>query len=725
MAIPASIDKVVFIGASIINGAFGQDLTTPNSNAMANFRNIGVTGVDVYGYGFGGFTSSAILPKVQEAITEFGNTALYIVHIGGNDVSNLRPYATASSAELDQARADYQAVADALSGQEFILSDVSFRAYADPNSAAADAMYANDTDGSKPFNENVFLPIIQASVSPDYMMSNGVPITDFYQNTRNGFKFTQDTDGIHYTNYFDGGGYFHIQMVMLKAISYLFGVGVKPEPFEEVQEDPNTYVVIFSNEDYGYPLSRASDTDVANSASAPIQLLNNSGDAINLSISSGGEVWSGVGRFSGFYLPYFYNDYEHVRSLNDDGFYVNGGSTTYSLSGMNPSSEYKISLFGTRTAPTTNREQQISSGAELSNVVNAASGVDNLDLPAEPAVLTATSSEAGDLVFDVVATSGIYTYHSALTVEYIPPPLPTANAGPDLTATNGDTVTLSGATATNYDSLAWACTSGQSPTFSDATSLNPDVTFNEAGSHTLQLTATNTEGSVPDTLTATVEAIPDTTKPVITLLGNASVTITEGDTYTDAGATALDETDGDITADIVTVNPVDVNTAGSYTVTYNVTDAAGNAADEVTRSVTVEVVNQPPEEVQMIGSVNIVPLSYADKISGSVVHVVANKNSSNIHRYTLKKMDAEFDLDSAGITKIVIADNGHAISTEDGSVRFSNSEISIEWGRLDSAGNITPTFYFYAGSNQKAEVVFGPGMNVSFLVRMMPDERPA
>lgn len=74
--------------------------------------------------------------------------------------------------------------------------------------------------------------------------------------------------------------------------------------------------------------------------------------------------------------------------------------------------------------------------------------------------------------------------------------------------------------------------------------------------------------------------------PVITLLGDATVDITVGSTYTDAGATAVDGSGADITNNIVVVNPVDANTIGMYTVTYNVT-ANGNAAPEVTRTVNV------------------------------------------------------------------------------------------------------------------------------------------
>ena len=79
----------------------------------------------------------------------------------------------------------------------------------------------------------------------------------------------------------------------------------------------------------------------------------------------------------------------------------------------------------------------------------------------------------------------------------------------------------------------------------------------------------------------------DVTIPVISLEGSASVSLEAGAAYTDAGATATDNIDGAITGSIVTVNPVDINTVGTYTVTYNVTDAAGNAATAVTRMVEV------------------------------------------------------------------------------------------------------------------------------------------
>ena len=86
--------------------------------------------------------------------------------------------------------------------------------------------------------------------------------------------------------------------------------------------------------------------------------------------------------------------------------------------------------------------------------------------------------------------------------------------------------------------------------------------------------------------------LPDTTPPVITLLGSNPVTVQVGSTYTDAGATATDNVDGILTPSITESNSVNTTVAGTYTVTYNVSDKAGNAATQVTR--TVNVVNNTP-----------------------------------------------------------------------------------------------------------------------------------
>ena len=111
--------------------------------------------------------------------------------------------------------------------------------------------------------------------------------------------------------------------------------------------------------------------------------------------------------------------------------------------------------------------------------------------------------------------------------------------------------------------------------------------MNAVGTYTVTYNVDDAAGNAATQVSRTVNVTADVTVPVITRLGDATVSLELGSTYTDAGATAVDNIDGTITSSIVTVNPVNVNAVGTYTVTYNVDDAAGNAATQVSRTVNV------------------------------------------------------------------------------------------------------------------------------------------
>ena len=76
----------------------------------------------------------------------------------------------------------------------------------------------------------------------------------------------------------------------------------------------------------------------------------------------------------------------------------------------------------------------------------------------------------------------------------------------------------------------------------------------------------------------------DTVPPVISINGSNPATVELGATYTDAGATAMDEFHG--TTPVTSSGTVDTNTVGSYTITYTATDKDGNTAT-ATRTVNV------------------------------------------------------------------------------------------------------------------------------------------
>ncbi|WP_299605434.1 immunoglobulin-like domain-containing protein [uncultured Aquimarina sp.] len=164
-----------------------------------------------------------------------------------------------------------------------------------------------------------------------------------------------------------------------------------------------------------------------------------------------------------------------------------------------------------------------------------------------------------------------------------------SEATPDTTAPvislNGDIAVTVEAATTYSDAGATALDDRDADITADIVTVNP-VDTAIPGVYTVTYNVSDAAGNDAVEVTREVTVV-DTTVPVISLAGDTTVTVEAGSTYTDAEATASDSLDGDITADIVIVNPVDTSVPGIYTVTYNVSDAAGNDAVEVTREVTV------------------------------------------------------------------------------------------------------------------------------------------
>jgi hypothetical protein len=116
-------------------------------------------------------------------------------------------------------------------------------------------------------------------------------------------------------------------------------------------------------------------------------------------------------------------------------------------------------------------------------------------------------------------------------------------------------------------------------------------TPSDVGDYDVTVQASNVYGTDEQVFTISVDFPLNLIPPVITILGDNPATVKVGDTYTDAGATAFDVTDGDLTADIMITSDVDTNTVGSYSVTYEVTDSHSNTTTAVR---TVNVVDITP-----------------------------------------------------------------------------------------------------------------------------------
>ena len=178
-------------------------------------------------------------------------------------------------------------------------------------------------------------------------------------------------------------------------------------------------------------------------------------------------------------------------------------------------------------------------------------------------------------VSDSSANAAIQVTRTVNVVDSVPPVI-TLLGSSQVSVQCGSAYTDAGATASD------TC---EGDLTASIVTVNP-VNTTVAGAYTVTYNVSDASSNVAIEVTRTVNVV-DTTAPIIIRTGNAMVLLECGDAYTDAGATASDVCDGDLTASIATVNPVDTGVPGSYTVTYNVSDAASNAATEVTRTVNV------------------------------------------------------------------------------------------------------------------------------------------
>ena len=204
-------------------------------------------------------------------------------------------------------------------------------------------------------------------------------------------------------------------------------------------------------------------------------------------------------------------------------------------------------------------------------------------------------SEVTQEEFNQIIDSG-YCYDIDIT-----PPIITLNGSSTIQLNIGENWTDPGATAT--DDLDGDLTSSISVTGSvDASSV---------GTYTLTYTVADAASNTASTTrTVTVSDLVDTTPPVITLNGSSTIQLNIGENWTDPGAAATDDVDGDVTSLISTTGSVDTSSVGTYTLTYSVEDAAGNSSS-ITRTVVVKTPELPSISLsQLEGNWNIKELYY-------------------------------------------------------------------------------------------------------------------
>ena len=163
----------------------------------------------------------------------------------------------------------------------------------------------------------------------------------------------------------------------------------------------------------------------------------------------------------------------------------------------------------------------------------------------------------------------------------------TVNAGKDQVVHSGDKVVLNGSLSRSIDNrkikYVWKQIKGTKVALQNANSpkasfIAPDVTKNTSLKFLLTVSTIDGKNSNKASVSVMVKPVQeaDTTPPVITLNGDVNLTLNVGDKYTELGATATDDKDGNVNVDIN--GTVDTSKTGTYTIIYTAKDMAGNIA---------------------------------------------------------------------------------------------------------------------------------------------------
>ena len=122
------------------------------------------------------------------------------------------------------------------------------------------------------------------------------------------------------------------------------------------------------------------------------------------------------------------------------------------------------------------------------------------------------------------------------------------------------------------------------------------------GTYTLRYTVSDSSANPAEKIR--LVEVRDTTPPVITLLGDNPMTILVKTPYVEAGYTATDSCDGDVTAFVFVSGIVDSNTVGTYILVYTGIDRSVNPA-QVTRTVNVVEALPPIVVIRRVGQIQL------------------------------------------------------------------------------------------------------------------------
>lgn len=215
-------------------------------------------------------------------------------------------------------------------------------------------------------------------------------------------------------------------------------------------------------------------------------------------------------------------------------------------------------------------------------------------------------------------------------------------------------------------------------------------------------TATDAAGNTSE---FSAPVLIDLEPPVLTLLGQDPATVQCGSVYTDAGVSAIDDVDGDITHRVVrtitfganVVGSVNTSVLGTYTILYEVSDNAGQAATPVMRS--VDVVDTAIPVITLNGQSSVVVecsagftdpgATAADTCDGTITVAVAgavNTDSPGVYPLVYSATDSQGNVAVEVTRTVTVVDTTLPVITLNG-----NIAVALECGTpyLDAGATVT------------------------------------
>lgn len=136
-----------------------------------------------------------------------------------------------------------------------------------------------------------------------------------------------------------------------------------------------------------------------------------------------------------------------------------------------------------------------------------------------------------------------------------------------------------------YNELGWTASDAEDGDLTSAVEIQGNnINTLIAGAYLITYLVADSAGASASVQRTVI--VEDSTAPEITLIGGDVIFVEINESFTDPGATAFDQEDGDLSANIDIISNVDTSSLGNYEVLYSVTDSDGQT-EEAAREVVV------------------------------------------------------------------------------------------------------------------------------------------